>query len=98
MNLLGKNNALTIGLAVIVLLGVGYLAFFANQDDASSDPTPDGPVSPAEFRFIALQAELNEITLPTTILSDERFLALIDLETPIEPEDKGREDPFAPLP
>lgn len=98
MNFLAKNNALTIGLVAIVVLGVGYLVFFANSGTQVADTTSDGKTTPAEFRFIALEAQLSAIKLDTAILSDERFLQLVSLETPIDPEDKGREDPFAPLP
>lgn len=98
MNFLAKNNALTIGLVVIVILGVGYLAFFANKDEQLADKTSNAKTTPEEFRFISLEAQLQSIKLDTSILTDPRFLKLVSLETPIDPEDKGREDPFAPLP
>ncbi|MBP6860123.1 MAG: hypothetical protein KBC38_00985 [Candidatus Pacebacteria bacterium] len=98
MNFLAKNNALTIGLVAIVLLGVGYLVFFANSEAEVPDTTSGAKTTPTEFRFIALEAQLSAIKLDTAILSDKRFLELVSLETPIDPEDKGREDPFAPLP
>jgi len=41
---------------------------------------------------------LQPITFNTGIFSEPRFMALVDLATPITPETVGRFDPFAPVP
>lgn len=97
MNFLAKNNALTIGLAVVVLGGIAYLFFFTGNE-APADVTVDSVAgSPEELYFVSLASQLNTVDFNTGVLSDERFRALVDLKTEILPEVSGRADPFAPL-
>lgn len=52
----------------------------------------------SQTRFQTLVIELQQVSFNTDIFSDARFMALIDLATPIAPETVGRLDPFASVP
>jgi hypothetical protein len=47
---------------------------------------------------VNLVGTLDPIAFDTTIFSDPRFNALVDLKTAIVDEPIGRPDPFAPIP
>lgn len=96
MDFVAKNRSLIITLAVIILIAAVYLTFFSGGSVA--DVSTSSASSPSELFFANLEGELNPIAFDTTILSDPRFAALIDIRTAILPETSGRPDPFAPIP
>jgi hypothetical protein len=53
------------------------------------------PLSPAETTFVNLATQLEPLGFDTAILSDPRFMALVDIHTAVIPESAGRRDPFA---
>jgi hypothetical protein len=87
----------TIILVVVLLIG-GALYWYTARD---SQPEPtlsaSAPLDPAEQQFIDLAGRLSAITFDTSIFSDPRLSALVNLATPITRENQGRPDPFAPL-
>lgn len=88
-----SNSLILIG-ALVVAAGA-YWFFFTgtgNQQPLSVTATS----SPAQAQFQTLASELEPITFDTSIFSDPRFTALVDITTPITPEPVGRTDPFAP--
>ena len=93
-----------LAVAFIVLSGIAYLLFSkhpsAPAPSASAVVPSDGsaPKSSAELTFLNLASQLDTISFDTTVLSDPRFLALVDIRTAILPEATGRIDPFATLP
>jgi len=97
MQSLLKNLAFAFSLALLVWLG--YLVFVKEDVDAvSSSVASDAAIESAQF--IAKLDELKEIRLSenSQVLSDTRFLSLIDQRQPIEPKPYGRKNPFVSLP
>jgi phosphatidylserine synthase len=86
-----------IAVLVIAILGViAYLVFFNTNNDTTAVSTGSGaPASAAEVTFLNLASQINPITFDTTIFSDPRFTALVDIHTAILPEATGRTDPFS---
>ena len=83
---------------IIVLLGAAYFIFFNHANDATTAvEATGGPASTAEVTFLNLVGKINPITFDTTIFTDPRFAALVDIHTVILPEASGRKDPFAPV-
>ncbi len=95
MKLSSKNIGL--GIAVLVVLGGAYWYLFASSTDGTDIPLyAVNAMSPAESRFLQLGNELKPIRFNTSILTDERFLSLIDISATVTAEAMGREDPFVP--
>ncbi|MFZ1987810.1 MAG: hypothetical protein WAV21_02130 [Minisyncoccia bacterium] len=98
MDFISKNRSVVIGLGAIVIIAVGYLLFSGSAAPAADLTMSNEAASPAELFFVNKASELGTIEFDTTVLSDPRFLALIDMKTVILPETAGRPDPFAPIP
>ena len=93
-----RIKIIIVALIVIFVLGAGYLLYFNNTPSSTTAVSATGaPSSPAEVTFLNLASQLNSISFDTTILSDPRFTALVDIHTAILPETSGRTDPFAPI-
>lgn len=93
-----SRQNLLIGVLAILLLGGAYIYFFGGKGSQAPLTATAGASSPAEQQFLDLAGQLTSITFDTSILSDPRFASLVDIATPIAPENTGRTDPFAPLP
>ena len=92
-----KSNTLILILATLIVAAGAYWYFFAGK--GNEPPLTAGPaVSQAQLEFQTLLGELQPISFNTSIFLDPRFMALVDLTTPITPETVGRLDPFAPVP
>ena len=90
-----SNTILIIGAALVLALGA-YWYFFTgtgNQTPLSASAS----TNQAQAQFQTLVGELQNITFNTNIFSDPRFIALVDITTPISPESSGRIDPLAPI-
>lgn len=81
---------------VVVVGGLLYYFFFFTADTGTAVTAAAG-ASDAELTFVNLAGQLDPIDFDTTLLSDPRFSALVDIRTPILPESVGRTDPFAPI-
>ena len=93
---MNQTTGILIVLGLLVLGAAGYLLF--GRSDAGSALSADAaPASAAEVEFLNLAAQIEPVKYDTAILSDPRFLGLVDLRTAIVPETSGRTDPFAPL-
>jgi hypothetical protein len=92
-----NSNTIFLAIASIVVAGGLYWYFFMGSDAASGSLSADSPSSGAQAKFEILIGQLGPISFDTAVLSDPRFLSLVDLSTPIEEEPIGRRDPFAPL-
>lgn len=91
---LDSSNTLII-LGALVAAAGAYWFFFTgtgNQVPLAAMATS----TPAQTQFQALASELEPITFDTSIFTDPRFTALVDIATAITPEPAGRTDPFAP--
>ena len=91
---MNRNTIIAIVIGVVVLLAAAYLLFL--KPDSSATVTSTEPTSPVENTFVNLASQLEPLGFDTTILSDPRFTALVDIHTAILPETSGRRDPFAP--
>jgi hypothetical protein len=95
---MSNTTKIVLGIVVVVALAFGaYLVFFAGNSDESAISAQTAPASAAEISFLNLASQTESVTFDTTILSDPRFMALVDIHTAIVPEPQGRTDPFATL-
>ena len=93
-----KSNVSIVIITAIIALAGSYWYFSSgtgNQPPLSTSGSPTG--NSAQVQFQALVSELQPISFNTTIFSDPKFTALVNLETPVAPEPTGRLDPFAPV-
>ena len=93
-----QTKIIIVVLGIAILGGAAYLLFFNTSSDTSAVSVTGGAsTSQAETNFLNLSSQIEPVTFDTTILSDPRFMALVDIHTAILPETAGRKDPFAPL-
>ena len=93
---LTTNTVLGSILAIVVLAG-GY--WYVSSAGTGNEPplSTNAPVNTTQMKFETLVNELQSITFDTSIFTDARFKALVDIATTINPEPAGRLDPFAPI-
>jgi hypothetical protein len=89
-----KNFIIAGAIGTALIVTAGYLLFFKAPAPAV---TSTEPTSPEEIAFVNLASQLEPLGFDTSIFSDPRFAALVDIHTPVIPEAAGRRDPFAPL-
>lgn len=95
---LSKKTSVTVAI-VVVVLGVGaYFLWMRQPADPNITIADAGAASVAQATFLTLAARLEPVAFDARILTDARFLSLVDIKTAIVPEESGRKDPFAPLP
>ena len=83
---------------IAIAIGLIFPAYMLLTGGSSEDVVEASiPSSEAEAVFLSLTSQLEPLSFDTSILSDARFVALVDLHTAILPEPQGRRDPFAPL-
>ena len=95
---LSKNTSITVAAAVVVLGVVAYFLWLRPEPEENVSIISFGPAGEAQATFLTLAAQLQPIAFDASVLSEPRFLSLVDIKTVIVPEDAGRTDPFAPLP
>ncbi|OGG78522.1 hypothetical protein A3A36_00490 [Candidatus Kaiserbacteria bacterium RIFCSPLOWO2_01_FULL_52_12b] len=89
-----SNITLTIVGTLIVAAGAYWYFFTGTGTDAPL--TTDASQNAAQVHFQTLIAQL-PASFDTAIFSEPNFLVLVDITVPIEPENSGRIDPFAPF-
>lgn len=94
---LSKKKSIAIAAGIVVLGVVAYVVWLRPQPVDNVSIAGFGPASEAQSTFLTLAAQLQPIAFDASVLSDPRFLALVDIKTAILPETPGRTDPFAPL-
>jgi len=92
-----KSNIISIVVVTLIIIGGAYWYFSSQSSNDVSLTSSNPSESPAQSQFDLLVNQLQPISFNTSIFSDPRFAALIDLTTPITPETPGRADPFAPI-
>lgn len=92
-----RTKIIFAAIGVGVLLIAAYLLFF-NNSTSSAVAVSGAPASAAEVSFLNLVAQVDPLSFDTSIFTDPRFMALVDIRTAVVPEPSGRTDPFAPLP
>jgi len=91
-----KSNTVILIIATIIVALGAYWYFFT--DTGNEPPLVAGSgENQSQLQFQMLVSELQPISFNRDIFSDPRFMALVDLATPIAPETAGRLDPFAPV-
>jgi hypothetical protein len=93
-----KTNTVILIIATLIVAAGAYWYFFTGTGTAPPLTTTTASGSESQAQFQTLVAELEPVSFDTAIFSDPRFTSLIDLATPITPEQSGRSDPFAPVP
>ena len=91
-----KSNTTLLIITTLVVAAGAYWYFFTgtgNQPPLTASVQENQ--SAALFR--SLVSELQSISFDTSIFSDARFNALVDITTPVAPESAGRLDPLAPI-
>lgn len=93
-----KSNTIILIIASVAIAAIAFW-YFAGQEGTEAPLTESIPSleNPAQTQFQILVSQLQPISFDTDIFSDPRFISLVDLTTPIEPEVAGRNDPFAPI-
>lgn len=92
-----KSNTILIVIATLVVAAGAYWYFFTGT--GNEPPLTTGAAdNQAQSRFQTLVSELQPISFKVDIFAEPRFMALVDLATPVAPETAGRLDPFAPVP
>jgi len=92
-----NSNIIFIILTACAVAGGAWWYFFYDSGNLPSLTVDSAPTNPAQAHFQTLVSQLKPITINTEILTNELFLSLQDLTTPITEEQKGRPDPFAPI-
>ena len=92
-----NSNTILIVLATLILAAGAYWYFFTGTGNQKPLTATVSNTNEAQMHFQTLIGELQSISFDTTIFSDPRFNALVDLTTPVSPEPIGRPDPFAPI-
>ncbi|HCR52643.1 TPA: hypothetical protein DIV48_03320 [Candidatus Kaiserbacteria bacterium] len=93
-----KSNTITLIVLTLLAAAAAYWFFFSGSGNEPPLTVAISTESEAQARFQALASELQPLTFDTGIFSEARFLALVDITTPVTPETAGRLDPFAPVP
>ena len=90
-----NTKKILIGLAVLVLGGLGYYFFFS-----SSSTVPVGLLVPSDGQVVGqdvlvLVEKLRTISIDQNVFSEALFTSLQDRTVSLTPESQGRQNPFA---
>lgn len=92
-----RNTLLLV--ALLVILGVGYFMFIADDDAPLSSGISGSEQVQLETQILLSQLqELQQIKIDQSVFSDARFTALRDFRQQLLEEPSGRVNPFAPTP
>lgn len=89
-------NPTTFLIITACIVAATYWYFFTGKETEPS-LTTSIEENEAQMQFQILVSQLRPISFDTSIFSEPRFMALIDLATPVASEPTGRLDPFAPI-
>ena len=93
---MNTNTTILVVATIVVALGAYWFFFTGTEEELPL--TAISSENEAQTRFQTLVSQMQPISFDTKIFSDPRFMALVDLATPVTPETAGRLDPFAPVP
>jgi flagellar basal body-associated protein FliL len=88
-------NVMQIIVILLVLAAGGAYWYFSAGSQEQPTLTELGSGNRLQNEFQTLAGQLTPITFNTSIFSDARFTALVDITTPITQEPVGRSDPFS---
>ena len=89
-----KSNFTSIIIAILIIAAGGYWYFFGQSGNDAPLTTSMG-VDATQTQFQVLVSQLKSISFDSSIFSDPKFTALVDLSTAVSYEPSGRSDPFA---
>ncbi len=89
------SNTIFLIVATLIIAAGAYWYFSANTLN-EAPLSASVAANQAQTQFQILVSEL-PISFDTAIFSESRFMALVDLTTPVTPEAIGRLDPFASI-
>ena len=93
-----KNNSSIIPLIIaVIIFAAGLYWYFSTSTGNQLALTATTPNGESQSQFQSLFGKLTTISFNTSIFSDSRFNALVDLTTPVATEPTGRLDPFASI-
>jgi len=93
---LSRNTIIAIAVIGVLLLVAAYYLFGGKQDNfAVVEETT--AASDVELRFLTLASTIQPLRLDTELLTNARFVQLVDIRTRVSTEAEGRANPFAPL-
>lgn len=93
-----KSNTSPTPFIIAIIIAVAGIYWYFFTGTGNQPPIlVGGSENQAQTEFQMLVGKLTPISFNTSIFSDSRFNALVDLATPIAPESAGRLDPFAPI-
>lgn len=95
---LSKKTSVIIAAIVVVLGVVVYMVWIREPAEPNVSEESAVGTTEAQSAFLTLAARLEPVSFDDAILSDSRFMSLVDIKTAIVPEATGKTDPFAPLP
>ncbi len=87
-----------IAIILTLVIGAGGYWYWSTRPSIESFLKIDTKENVSLVRFQRLVTELQSVSFDTGVLSDPRFVALVDLTIQSTPETTGRTDPFAPIP
>lgn len=90
-----KSKTIPLIIALIVIIAGIYWYSSSRTGNESPLIVNNDSQNQVQTKFQTLVVELSSISFNTSIFSDERFNALVDITAPISPEPVGRLDPFA---
>ncbi len=97
------KRAINILIIILVVFGIGYVVYssFISNAPSQSGVTAtgflDNPSLVQGREFLAALSNLKSLKLDDKIFSSPDFLSLQDFTSVIEPQPKGRINPFAPV-
>jgi len=94
---LSNKKSIAIAVGIVVLGIVAYFLWLQPDDAETISVVSEGPASGAQATFLNLIIQLEPVAFDASVLTDRRFLSLVDIHVGIVPETAGRIDPFAPL-
>ena len=88
-----KSNTIILIVATLII-AASVFWYYSTKTGNEPPLTVLSAENQAQTRFQTLVSEL-PLSFNTSIFSESRFMALVDIATPITPETIGRLDPFA---
>ncbi len=89
-----------IPIIIIAILAVGFIfynMFFKNNGSTDAVSVTTTTDNPDLADFLPLLLQVQNIQFDTTFFDDQEYASLKDFGQTIIPEDKQRDDPFAPV-
>ncbi len=91
------KNILSIGVAIIVLMGAAFYLNGKNESDSSFSTQGQTSQSADAKYILSILSQMNDVKLEDGIFDEEIFKNLKDNTVTFTDQPSGRNNPFAPL-